>query len=30
MIDESPVQMRDPKLEGNPYGGGMRLQGVKS
>ena len=21
--------MRDPKLEGNPYGGGMRLQGVK-
>jgi len=28
-MGESPLQMRDPKLQGNPYGGGMRLLGVK-
>jgi hypothetical protein len=28
-MGESPLQMRDPKLEGHPYVGGVRLLGVK-
>jgi hypothetical protein len=28
-MGESPLLMRDSKLEGNPYGRGVRLLGVK-